>query len=433
MKARRGGMQYGSISDQAQDALRRHVLVPLPPRCIDREHGGFLVDFDDRWRPAGPQDKSLEHAARTTMVFAQLAAALPGQGYERLALHGCAFLQQAMWDAEHGGFFARVDRTGRPLWGGLKHPHAVTYVAHAFLLSEPYLPAGDGLKWANLAFAWLDDVAWDATHRGYWGSFRRDNTRYPDGARLPTPDGRDIFGLVPGFKEINTQGDAIDLLSHFEQARPGSRHAGRLAALVELVAERLIQPNGILPYRYLQDWRPAPDLIRVGYQFMMARHFVAAAAARAPTAILRACQLVDFALASAAHPAGGFCFAVTADGRAWPATGPSTDLRQWWVQIEAVHTLHVLTEDATLDPVARARYRRARDAQWAFVRGNLFDEQNGGIREVPLTGAAGWRRKLRNWWPNATPPTPLPKSHCWKDASHEVATFLTLAEDKIGA
>ena len=64
-------------------ALRRHVLVPLMPRCIDEEYGGFLVDFDDRWRPAGPQDKSLEHAARTTIAFAEIDRAMPGQGYER--------------------------------------------------------------------------------------------------------------------------------------------------------------------------------------------------------------------------------------------------------------------------------------------------------------------------------------------------------------
>ena len=195
------------IADQAWDALQRHVLAPLMPRCIDGEYGGFLVDFDYRWRPAGSQDKSLEHAARTTIAFAQIDRAMPGQGYERYVRHGCAFLQQAMWDSVHGGFFVRVDRSGRPQWDGLKHPHAVTYVAQAFLLAEPHLPPGEGSMWAERALAWLDEFAWDPAYGGYCGSFRRNNERYADGARLPTPDGRDIFGLVPGLKEINTQGD----------------------------------------------------------------------------------------------------------------------------------------------------------------------------------------------------------------------------------
>ena len=98
------------IAAEARTALRRHVLEPLVPRCVDREYGGFLVDFDERWRPAGPHDKTLEHASRTTLAFALVDRAIPGEGCDQLVRHGCAFLQGAMWDATHGGFFARVDR-----------------------------------------------------------------------------------------------------------------------------------------------------------------------------------------------------------------------------------------------------------------------------------------------------------------------------------
>jgi hypothetical protein len=189
-----------------------------------------------------------------------------------------------------------------------------------------------------------------------------------------------------------------------------------------------MQPNGVLPYRYLRDWRPAPDLARVGYQFMMAFHFTTAAnATLTATLIARACKLVDFCFKSARHPAGGFCFAVSADGRSWPATGPSSDLRQWWVQIEAVRALHVLANNISVEPFARARYREVRDEQWSFVRDSLFDEQYGGILELPEEPAARWPRRLKRLLLRLPPPTPLPKSHCWKDSSHEVATFLTLA------
>ena len=115
-------MMNAPIAQQARVALRRHVLEPLVPRCVDQEYGGFLVDFDDRWQPVGPQDKTLEHATRTTVAFALLDRAMPGQGYEQLVRHGCAFLREAMWDQAHGGFFARVDRSGRPQWEGLKAP-----------------------------------------------------------------------------------------------------------------------------------------------------------------------------------------------------------------------------------------------------------------------------------------------------------------------
>jgi mannose/cellobiose epimerase-like protein (N-acyl-D-glucosamine 2-epimerase family) len=388
------------------------VLEPLVPRLIDHEYGGFLVDFDDKWKPAGPQDKSLEHAVRTTRAFALLDEAYPGCGYDRFVRHGCAFICDAMWDHAHGGFYVRVDRGGQPLWEGLKHPHAVTYAAETFLLAEPYLPPSEGIAWENRALDWLENVAWDPTHGGYWGSFRRDNERYADGAKLPTPDGRDVFGLTPGFKEINTQGDAIEMLTRFEARRPDPRRAARLQWLVDLVTTRLTQPGGILPYRYLRDWRISPDLARVGYQFLMARHLLAATAGKEmPSVVAGVRELVDFCLRSARHPEGGFSFAVTSDGRSWPRSSPWCDQRQWWVQIEAVHVLHVLANEPTLEPADRARYLEARDAEWAFLRDVFFDNRHGGIREFPLEFAA---------------PLPL-KMHCWKDPGHEVGALIALA------
>jgi hypothetical protein len=220
---------------EAREALRRHVLEPLLPRIVDAEYGGFLVDFDERWRPAGRHEKSLEHAARTTAAFALLDEVFPGTGCDRVARHGCAFLRDVMWDHEHGGFFARVARNGVPCWDGLKHPHAVNYSARAFMLAERQLNAGEGRVWAARAAAWLDDVAWDPVHRGYWGAFRRDNVRYAPGTRLPTPDGGDVFGVPPGFKEVNSQGDGIEMLTTLVERGIAGRTSERLAALVDLV------------------------------------------------------------------------------------------------------------------------------------------------------------------------------------------------------
>jgi mannose/cellobiose epimerase-like protein (N-acyl-D-glucosamine 2-epimerase family) len=412
------------VAEQARAALRRHVIQPLMTRCVDREYGGFLVDFDERWRAVGPHNKTLEHASRMTMAFALLERVFPGEGCDRLALHGCAFLQEVMWDAGHGGFFALVDRGGRPRWDGLKHPHAVTYAAEALALSAPLLPPGEGTVWAQRALAWLDEVAWDPVDGGYWGSFRRDNERYPDGARLPTPDGRDVLGSTPGFKEINTQGDAIEMLTALAEARVGGS-AERLAWLLDLVIDRLDDRSGVLAYLYRRDWRPVPDLARIGYHFQLAHRLLAALPRGGPAAVARGCQLIDFALRAARHPGGGFCYAVTADGRVWPAIGPASDSRQWWVQIEAARALHVFANHGAVDDDRRAHYRRARDEQWAFVRDEFFDLRYGGIREVPAEPGSRGLAQLCRWLrPSAS--IRRMKTHGWKDAFHEVSAFVAL-------
>jgi len=416
------------IAEQARAALRAHVLEPWVPRCLDQQYGGFLVDFDERWQPAGPHDKTLEHASRSTIAFALIDQAMPGQGYDRLVRHGCAFLQQAMWDSNNAGFFARVDRGGRPSWDGLKHPHAATYAARAFVMAAPSLPPGEGQLWAHRAVAWLNDVAWDPTYGGYWGSFRRNNERYPDGAELPTPDGRDVLGLTPGFKELNTNGDAIEMLTTFVVHGLGESCSDRLACLLDLMVNRLTDSSGVLPYLYRPNWRPVPDLIRVGIQLQMVHRLVTAAAIKPEMGLVaKACLLADFCLESARHPSGGFCYGVSGAGRTWPSTGPTTDLRQWWVQFEAAHAFHVLAAHQAVDQDKRTVYARARDEQWGFARDHFFDTQFGGIRELPVE--AGTRRHA--YWPlwgRPNPQSPLPKTHGWKDPLHEVAAFLALAQ-----
>jgi len=408
--------------------LRRHVLEPFGAHCIDKEHGGFLVDLDERWRPLGPQEKSLEHAARTALSFARLEKAMPGEGCADLARHGFRFLQQAMWDREHGGFFARVDRSGKPLLDGLKHPHGVTYAAQAFAESAGFLEPGEGESWAARAHAWLDDVTWDRQYGGYWGAYRRDNERYPDWIRLPTQDGRDPLGVSSGFKESNTLGDAIEMLAVLAREGIGNNPADRFNWLIELVADRLIDPHGAMGYLYRRDWRLAPSLVRVGDSFAMAHRL---ALARCPPELAKraleaSLRLVGFCLAWARHPGGGFCHAVAAQGRSWPDAGQPSDLRQWWVQLEAMHALHVLGHHPSVDSAARARYLQVCEEQWAFLRACYLDESFRGIRSLPLQGSRQAARALL-LWPLRKDRQDRYKTHAWKDPYHEVSAFLAIA------
>src|SRR5579872_4504359 len=53
------------LRNELEAELRRLMGVWFP-RCVDREHGGFLCDFDYRWKPSGSQVKMLEYQARQT-------------------------------------------------------------------------------------------------------------------------------------------------------------------------------------------------------------------------------------------------------------------------------------------------------------------------------------------------------------------------------
>jgi len=101
---------------ELESYLFREILEPWFPVCLDKEYGGFLCDFDRRWRPNGSHDKLLEFQARHTWVAAEASLAYPDSKYlKEAALHGFRFLMDVMWDSDSGGWFHRMDRSGKPL------------------------------------------------------------------------------------------------------------------------------------------------------------------------------------------------------------------------------------------------------------------------------------------------------------------------------
>src|SRR5207248_2245656 len=42
------------ISDGMEENLERHILSVWYPRAVDKSFGGFIENFDDKWKPVGP-------------------------------------------------------------------------------------------------------------------------------------------------------------------------------------------------------------------------------------------------------------------------------------------------------------------------------------------------------------------------------------------
>src|SRR5207247_6054880 len=110
---------HGSMKELLRTELEtelRRLMGVWFPRSVDREHGGFLCDFDHRWRPGGSQLKMLEYQARQTIAAARAAAHLPDfPDLREAAAHGFRYLKDRMWDPSLGGWYRLLDRIGEPL------------------------------------------------------------------------------------------------------------------------------------------------------------------------------------------------------------------------------------------------------------------------------------------------------------------------------
>lgn len=306
----------------------------------------------------------------------------------------------------------------------------MTYAGSAFLLAEPYLDPSEGLAWAKRALGWLEDVAWDRDHGGYWGSYHRDNERYPVGARLLTADRRDILGSTPGFKEVNTLSDAIEMLRLFAESDAEKRCAERLAELIDLLVDRLVDANGVMPYLWWPDWRPAPDLVRVGYKFATARRMLeaarrmegaGAAIATAASSLIFVWRLPGIHREASATPSrqmaalglqqvrrpisgnGGFSSRLYAPCIWWQAFSPSNR--------------------RVVPSIGRRATNNGTSCASPF-----FDRRYQGIRELPLELEwTPWRPIISIWLTQKSKLTSVRKTHCRKDPLHEVETLLALS------
>jgi mannobiose 2-epimerase len=411
-------------AEACEALLRDHVIAVWFPRSLDPEHGGFRCDFDRRWHPCGPHDKLLEFQARQTLVAAEALAVFPDDERLRQAVAtGFRYLREAMWDGETGGWYHRLDRTGRPLTAMAKHAHGTAYAIKACVAVHRVTADPAALDLAREGFEWLEAHAHDGRHGGYFGFLTRDGMVIRDGAQIGWTAATDTIDTPLGLKDANVQLDLIETFAYLEQVWSQPRVGERLAELVRLFCERMVIPSGAVHFLFREDWTPLPHLTRFGYGLQVVPRLLAGRSAGEPgsTVPTVARAVVGHALKQAWDPRyGGFYFA-------GPAVAPqmleghSLVVRRklWWVQVEGLTALLTMSQ---LDPET-PEYRDRFEAQWGYIQRYLIDHRYGGVFSVGLDGLPAWRR-LAGKAPGAF----TRKGSVWKDASHEGRTWLRCRE-----
>jgi mannobiose 2-epimerase len=250
-------------ADQCERLLRRHVFDVWFPRSMDREYGGFLCDFDRRWRSAGRQDKLLEFQARQTLLAAEASRMYPDdRRLHEAAVHGLHFLRERMWDADAGGWFHMVGRAGRPLAAHTKHVHGAAYAIQACVAVHETTGDSGALELAVAGFDWLEQFARDREHPGYFGFLRQDGTIIREESDCPWDVGTDLIGVPIGFKDLNVHSDLLEAFFYLYGATRYARVGQRLNEMIEIVCEKAAAPGGGLHYYCAPDWKPLPHLVR---------------------------------------------------------------------------------------------------------------------------------------------------------------------------
>ena len=402
---------HGLIKEALQNELSaelRCVLVAWFPRSVDREHGGFLCDFDYRWELSGSQPKMLEYQARQTLAAARSAACSPDfVALREIAVHGFRFLKERMWDRSFGGWYRLLDRAGTPGEGATKHGHGSSYAISACVACYELTGDPECLELAKSAFDWLEEHAHDDRHGGYFVFYAQDGTPI-----LSSDQGlRDAIGTPIGFKDANTTSDLLRCFSDLYRVWPDALLKKRLEEMLCIVRDRLVVAPGVMHTYAHPDWTPLPDCVRYGQVLRSASFLMSASEALFvtvdPMTKRVARSMIDTMLRVAWDPErGGFHFAGSSFG---PTNTGRTVIfakdKSWWIQADGMKALLALAR-LLEDDAYTALFSRL----WDYVKKYVIDAKHGGWLADGLDTNPAARKG--------------PKATMWKDCSHEVEALL---------
>lgn len=304
-------------------------LTPLASRTAafwiqrgpDPLFGGFHGTLDRNGNAIAPEEKGLIQQTRHLWTLSTW--------YERreqsaavaeLAADMYAFIRRSFLAAD-GAFVFKVSRDGSRVVDSKKQLFAESYAIYALSTYGRVFGVEEATGLALRRFLSIDASRHDAVFGGY------DQSGDPG------------FLSAGAEKDTNTHLHLMEAFTALYEATADARVSARLNELVELFAERLLQPAGHVPAEFSRDWTPfgAP---RVSYGHDLETAWLLLEAARvlgrsADTSLRSA------ALVMAAHSAArGFDAATGAYFEAGVPNGAVNDFdRIWWVQFEALEGL----------------------------------------------------------------------------------------------
>jgi mannobiose 2-epimerase len=384
----RGG-DFSKLKPKIDAELRSDLKAHWYPHAVDRERGGFHQNMADDWSLLDDPKASIVYQARMTWTAAAFAAFSPADRQEYLgyARHGIAFLDGAMRDRDHGGFFWEIDRD-RPIAAAErheKHAYGLAFVIYAAATVYEITHDEIALKTARDAFDFLDSHAHDTANGGYFEALERDGSplaRLEPAAPPSTPVDR--LGIPRGYKTMNSHIHLLEALTVLARIDKREVVQNRFHELFLIVRDKIAVEPGALNLYLTVDWRAVPGHDSFGHDVEAAYLLEEAARelnlADDPKTRRVARDLVDHALD---HGWDGEFGGFYDKGEAIAA--PPFDLEKiWWTQYEGLNALLLMHKQYGGET---DRYANAFQMQWKFIEDYMIDPKHGGaVRRTTRDG-----------------------------------------------
>lgn len=369
-----------ALATELDTYLWKHVLAPRFPRCVDKAHGGFHVNYARDWSPLEDRSRFVVYQARVAWTVATVALLRPEARSEYLPYvrHGVRYLADVMWDRQAGGFHTHVDLAGRAVPADSRPVYGQAFAIYALAAAHAATGDAEALDLAKRAWRVVEDRYRDSLGPGYRSAVGEASIDGPGAHRTMN----DHIHLLEAYAELLRSWPEPELRKRTEE-------------LLAFVRDRLFVEPGCLYLALWPDGRVVPAPVSFGHDvetaFLMIEAEEALGREPSPATLRAARMLVDHALARGYDSARGQLFEYGS------AYGPPIDRSiQWWAQFEAFHAFQLM--DARFGR-EDALYGAAFTKAWALARDAFADPKHPGVcPQMDERGEVRCDSKSHNWF-----------------------------------
>lgn len=394
-----------TILNEMFDGLTAGLLDVWYPLSIDKVHGGYYTNLSYDMKLMPEQEKMLVTQARHIWSNARAAKFLGNSNYRDYAEHGFEFLRKHMWDDAYGGFFQMRSRDGNECDAQGFYSEKRTY-GNAFAiygLAALFNLTGDDevLNLAQKTFNWIEEIAFDDKHGGYFQFFTRKG-------KLITKDGEfkthAFDEIESGYKDQNTSIHILEAYTELYNVWPNEKIKNQLESILELTRDTMVDRQGYLHLFFDFNWKPVSfknaaneereayyrlDHVSFGHDYETAFLLLEASHSLGiegdTRTLITAKKMIDHAIEKGwDYDNGGFY----EEGYYFAGNENCTiinDAKNWWSQAEG---LNVLLLFSRIFPDEKKYYELFMKL-WEYVKTYLIDDEHGdwywgGIDKQPF-------------------------------------------------
>jgi mannobiose 2-epimerase len=354
--------KLAKLKSEVKEELINNILPFWMGKMIDSENGGFYGRIDGSGRVFDNADKGCVLNARILWTFSSAYRILKNFDYLKTAERSKYYLLDHFFDKEFGGVFWLLDHKGE-MKDGKKQIYAQAFAIYG--LAEYYRLTNDPtcLEKAIELFRLIEKYSYDVKLDGYFEAFSREWGALDD-LRLSAKDANEK-------KTMNTHLHVLEAYTNLYRIWKDDLLKKQLHRLIAVFTDKIVNSQTFnLNMFFDEEWNDKTDLVSYGHNIESSWLIYESATVLGDETLLRKVKNICLRIAEASKEG------IMADGSMiyenFFKSGHIDSDRHWWVQAETVlGFLNAYTLSG------KEEYLELSLAAWKFISGHLVDRQNG--------------------------------------------------------